>query len=143
VERSAGQADVREHLDARRDVPVPEAEAPDLHQEDEHLPASSAWDASDGAHPVATGAADLRLASSDEDAEKWAVPALDVLAQDASSPLVHQSAQRARQGEVVELYTPDAVQSAEQSFAALEAAAGLQVQPDELGPQEPEERRML
>ena len=115
---------MRGRLDERQDVLVPEAEAPDQLQEDVHLLASSAWDALDGAHPVATAAADLRRASLDEGAGKLAVPALDVRARDASSQLVRLPAQRVRQDAEVELYTPDAVQSAEQSCVVLEAAAG-------------------
>jgi hypothetical protein len=108
-----------------QDVLVPEAEAPDPHREDAHPQASNAWGASDDAHPDATDAADLRRAWSDAGAEKLAVPALDARARDAWSRQVHRPAQRVRPDAAVELCTPDAVQSAEQSCAALEAAADL------------------
>ena len=102
---------------------VPEAEALDLHRADAHPPASNAWGASDDAHPDATDAADLRRAWSDAGAEKLADPALDARARDAWSRQAHRPAQRARPDAAGELCTPDAVQSAEQSCAALEAAA--------------------
>ena len=108
----------------RRDVRVPEAEAPDLHRADERLPVSSAWDASDVAHPDATDAADPRRASLDAGAGKLADPALDVRARGASYQLVRRSARRVRQDVAAELCTPAAVQSAERSCAAPEAAAG-------------------
>jgi hypothetical protein len=70
-------------------------------------------------------------------------------ARDASSlqlrPQVRLLVQPAQPDEAAELCTPDAVRSAEQSCAALEAAGWqLQaVQPDAAGPPEPEEQPML
>ena len=67
--------------------------------------------------------ADLRLALADADAEKLAVPALVARARDAGFLQVRQLARSARPGAAAVLCRPDAVQSAEQSCAAPEAAA--------------------
>jgi hypothetical protein len=122
----------------RQDAPVPEVEAPDLHRADVHL-----LDALDAAHQDAMDAAGLRRESSDGDAGKSAVPELDVRARDASSRLVPRPVPLARQDAEAVPCTRDAAQSEERSCAALEAAAGRQAQPDELGPLGPEEQPML
>jgi len=111
------------HPDGLPDEPVPEAEVPDQHREDARPLAPGAWDASDVVPPDAADAADLRRAPADADAEKLAVPAPDVRARDAWSRRVRRFAQPARLDAAAELCTPDAVLSAEQSCAALEAAA--------------------
>ena len=130
AEHSAGPAGAREHRDEHRDELVPEAEAPDRHREDAHLPASSAWDAWDDAHPDATDAADLRRAPSDAGAGKLAGPAQDARARDAwSRQQAHPSVRSVRPDAAAELCTPDAVRSAEQSCAAQAAAAA----PEPLG----------
>jgi hypothetical protein len=69
-------------------------------------------------------AADLRRELPDAGAEKLAARALDVRARDAWWSLrVRQSAPWARQASAAAPCTPDAVRSAAQSCAALEAAA--------------------
>jgi len=99
---------------------------------DAHQPEPCAWDAWDGARRDATDAADLRPASSDAGAEKSVDPALDARAQDAWSLQVHLQfhllVRLARLAVAAELCIPDAVQSAEQSCAALGAAAGQPLQ---------------
>jgi hypothetical protein len=105
------------------DEPVPEAGAPDPHQEDAHPRASSAWDAWDAARLDATAAADLHRAPSDAGAEKLAVPGLDARAQDAWSRQALQSVQWVPWVAAAELCTPDAVQSAEQSCVEPVASA--------------------
>jgi hypothetical protein len=126
-------------------VPVPEAEALDQLREDEHPLASNAWGAWDDAHPDATDAADLHRAWSDAGAEKLAAPALDVRARDAWSQRERLSVQQARPDAAVELCTPDAVQSAEQSCGAPEAAADPSplVRRDAAEPREPEAQPRL
>ena len=122
AERSAGPAGARERLDGCRDEPVPEAAAPDLHREDAHRQAPAAWDASDGARRDATDAADLHREPSVADVEKLADLALDVRARDAWSLQARRPVQQEPLVWAAELCTPDAVQSAEQSFAEPEAA---------------------
>ena len=95
--------------------------APDPHQEDAHQQAPAAWDASDGARPDATDAADLRRVPSVADVEKLVDRARDVRARDASSPRGRQPGQPEPLAWAAELCTPDAVRSAEQSFAEPEA----------------------
>jgi hypothetical protein len=89
-------------------------------------------------------AADLRRAPADAGAEKWAVPAPDDRARDAWSLQAHLSVQWERPAAAAELCTLDAVQSAEQSCAAPEAAAGQspQAQPDAVQPREAEVQPM-
>jgi hypothetical protein len=129
---------VRELPDERRDELVPEAVAPVPHREDAHRLASSASDASDAALPDAMDAADLRREPSDGGAEKLAVPALDARAQDAWSRRARWFVQWVRPAVAAELYRPDAVQSAEQSCAELEAAAVPKpLVPDAASPLEP------
>ena len=121
---------------------VPEAEAPDPHREDEHLPAQCAWDASGDARQDATDAADLRQAPEDAGAGKLAALALDDRARDASSPQERQSVPRAQPDAAAELCTPDAALSAARSCAAPEEAADLRAQPDAAVPLEPEAQLM-
>ena len=118
--------------DAHPDVPGPEAEVPDQHRADVHLLEPCAWDASGDAHPDEADAADLRREPLDEGAEKLADLELDVRVRGAWwFPRAHQSALQARPDEAAELCTPDAVRSAEQSFAAQAVAAAQKPQPDE------------
>jgi hypothetical protein len=132
------------HRDGHPDELVPEADPLGPHQADVRPPVPCAWDAWDGAHPDATDEADLRPAPSGAAAEKSAVLAPDDPARDASSlqlrPQVRLLVQPAPPDEAAEPCTPDAVQSAEQSSAALEAAGSqLQaVQPDAVPLPEPE-----
>lgn len=120
---------MKELPDERRDELVPEAEAPDPHREDARLLGSSASDAWDGALPDAMGAADLRREPWDAGAEKLAAPAPDGRARDAWSRRARWFVQWARPVVAEELYTPDAVQSAERSCAEPEAAA-VPLEPD-------------
>jgi hypothetical protein len=96
---------------------VPEAGAPDPHQEDARQQALAAWGASDDARPDVTDAADLHQAPPVVDVEKLAVLALDARARDAQSLRVRRPGQRARLAWAAELCTLDAVQFAEQSCA--------------------------
>jgi hypothetical protein len=128
---------VRELPDERQDEPVPVAVAPVPPREDAHLLASSASDASDAALPDARDAADLRREPSDGGAEKLAVPALDARARDAWSRQARWFVQWVRPAVAAELYTPDAVQSAEQSCAEPEAVAAPEpLEPDAASPLE-------
>jgi hypothetical protein len=107
---------------------VLEAEAPDRHREDARLQELGAWDASDGVRRDATDAADLRRVLADADAEKLADRAPDVQALDASSTLRERwPAPWARRASAAAPCTRGAVRSAEQSCAALEAAAVRQL----------------
>jgi hypothetical protein len=145
AEHNAGQAGARARPDERRGELVPEVEAPDQPQVDEHPQASIAWDAWDDAHPDARDAADLHRALADAGAEKSAAPAPDVRAQDAWSLRARWPEQPARQGAAVELCTPDVVRSAGQSCAAPEAVVRPPLQavpPDAARPLEPEVRQM-
>ena len=149
AEHSAGRAGAPELPDEHQDELVPEAAAPVQHPADAHQPEPYAWDAWDGVHPDAADVADLRPASWDVGAGKLADPALDALAQDASSRQAIQSEQskpRARPDAEAELCKPDAVQSAEQSCAAPEAAADPQpqvVQVDAAQPRKAEAKQTL
>ena len=102
-------------------------EALDQLQSDGARSEPSAWDAWDGARPdVAVDATHQRRPLlADGDAGKSADPARAALAQDASFqpelPLARLAS--APQDAVVELYKPDAAQSAEQSCAAQGLAA--------------------
>ena len=148
MEHSAGRAGAPELPDERRDELVPEADPLGPLREDAHRPEPYAWDAWDGVLPDATDAADLRPASSDADAGKLAVPALDAPARDAWSPRVSLSVQSKRPAQpdaAAVLCTPDAVLSAEQSCAGPEAAADPQmpaVLPDALVRRQREARPM-
>jgi len=122
AEHSAGRAGAPELPDARLDELVPEADPPGPHQEDVHPPVPCGWDAWDGARPDAEDAADLHREPADAGAEKLAVPARDGQARDAWSRQGPPPAQLARPAWAAELCTPDAVQSAAQSCAALEKA---------------------
>jgi len=78
----------------------------------------------DDAHPDAMDAADLRRAPLDAGAGKLAGPALDARARDAwSRQQAHPSVRSVRPGAAVELCTPDAVRSVEQSCAEQAASA--------------------
>jgi hypothetical protein len=130
---------VRELPGERQDELVPEAVAPVPPREDAHRLASNASDASDAALPDARDAADLRREPWDGGAEKLAVPALDARARDAWSRQARWFVQWVRPAVAAELYTPDAVQSAEQSCAELAAAAVPEpLEPDAASPRKPE-----
>ncbi len=113
-----------------RDEPVPEAAIPGRHPADAHQPEPDAWDALDGVHPAVGDAADLRWAPADADAEKLAVPARDDPALDAWFLLERLSVPQERSAWAAAPYTPDAVQSAEQSCAALAGPELLEVRED-------------
>jgi hypothetical protein len=130
---------VPEHRDGHPDELVLEADPLGPHQADAHPPEPCAWDAWDGAHPDATDEADLHPVPSGAGAEKLAVRARDVPAQDAGFPPERRSAPRAQPPDVAAaLCTPDAVQSAEQSCAAPEAAAVLSPQARQVAAVPPE-----
>jgi hypothetical protein len=129
-------------------VLVPAAEAPDLHPEDAHRLEPYAWDASDGARQDATDAADhLRRAPSGVGAERSAGLALDAQARDAWSQPERRSArcpaQRARLAAAAVLCTQVAARSAEQSCAALAAAADQSRQAELLDEPHPRELAAL
>ena len=123
--------------DGRRDEPALEAEAPDPLRADAHRPEPGAWDAWDGARRDAGGAADLRRALADEDAEKLAGRARGVRVQDAWFPRVLQLVLSEQPGAGAELCRPDEALSAARSCAArVVAAERLQrvAPPDAAGP---------
>ena len=113
------------------DEPVLEAAPLGPHRVGALLLVLYAWDASDDARPGAMDAADLRREPWGVDAEKLAGPARDVRARGASFPLALQSALQARPLWAAELCIRDVARSAEQSCAALAAAAAQEVRPDE------------
>jgi hypothetical protein len=123
VERNAVPDDAQVPRDGCPDGPGPEEGDPDRHRSAAGPWAQSAWDASDAARQDV--AADVALQIPDlavSDAEKSAAPEPDDPVPDALYPrncLVPPAVPDA----AAVLCTPDAVQSAERSFAARGAAA--------------------
>jgi hypothetical protein len=121
VEHTADQACARVLPDDCPGEPVPAAEGRARHRSGARPQESSAWDASVGVRP--DGAADaahrVRLALADADAGKLAGQEQGGRVQDAFPWAILRLEPQAG---VAELYKQDAVQSAEQSCAAQEAA---------------------
>ena len=122
---------MRARPDGCRDEPDLEAEGRDQPQSAEARSVPCAWDASDGVRldEAADAPLPLRALLADADAGKSAGQGQDAQAQGAPF-LSHRLALSAPPDAAAVLYTLDAVQSAERSCAAQEAAAGLR-QPEE------------
>ena len=131
AECNAGRVYAQARQGDCRDEPDPEVEGRGQRRSDAHQQEWSAWDASDAAHPVVTSAEEpLRPELAGADAGRWVVRALGVPVPDACRR-EHLPGLLERPDAAAELYTRDAVQSAEQSCAApaLSEPKALQQQP--------------
>ena len=131
MERSAVPDGARAHLDGYRDEPVPEAEALGQLQSDAVPWGLSASDAWDGAPPdeAANAARQHPVVPGGVDAERSADPVQGGPARDASFPPERPLARLGlpARPDGAAPCRPDAVQSGERSYAALDSAASAPV----------------